>query len=514
MDSLTTSSTSTWTPSQDALAEVERVLGAMTVERKALGVAYGVTRHGELIHSGGIGRIGEGGSGATPVRAPDRRDAFRIASLTKSFTAATVLHLAERGLIDRRAPVNAYLPELRLGPHSPDSAAVTVENLLTMSSGMPFDDPWADRAEETTTQEFAALMAAGWRTTAAPGLGFQYSSTGYAIVGAVIEAVTGRGDREVVREVLLEPLGLSATVFDYRQAPRRVPGFTLREGAWVEDPFSLPGALSPMGGLFSTVEDLARWIGWLGSAFPPGAADDADAIVSRAGRRAMQAGQQIIAPVLREGSTRGRGTVADFPAIASYGYGLFIDHDPIYGDIPQHSGGYAGFSTHMRWHLDSGIGLITLANGRHGGIAVTARNALRVLLGEAEAVGRTVQPWPEVRAAQTRIVAALRAGTDPFKALTLAANFPIDVPLDRRRDKLTRLIDQLGGMAPEGAVIDIGAEAQNHLIWTVPARRGALRVELRLTAHSAPQVGALTFASAKRLASTDVRETGAAVRVV
>ena len=155
------------------------------------GLAYGVVAGGQLVHSGGRGERWLGGP------APDADTVFRIASMTKSFTATLVLLLRDRGALRLDDPAVDYVPELR-GVELPaaDSPPITIRHLLTMTAGFPTDDPWGDRQQGLDPAVFERLLADGAvRCAWAPGTTFEYSNLGYAVLGKVIEAVTGAGLR-------------------------------------------------------------------------------------------------------------------------------------------------------------------------------------------------------------------------------------------------------------------------------------------------------------------------------
>lgn len=107
----------------------------------APGVAYGVVVDGKLVHTGGFGaiRVGESGEGLVPAA----DSIFRIASMSKSFVAATVLLLRDEGVLQLDDPVEKWVPEL-VGVARPtlDSPAPTIRQLLSMNGGYPEDDPW------------------------------------------------------------------------------------------------------------------------------------------------------------------------------------------------------------------------------------------------------------------------------------------------------------------------------------------------------------------------------------
>jgi len=121
------------------------------------GLAYGIVVDGELALSGGIGV--QNVENKLPIT-PD--SVFRIASMTKSFTAMSLMKLRDEYKLRLDDPVAAYVPELaKLQYPTRDSAPITVRNLLTMSAGLPQDDPWADRQLADTEAQLSELMNDG-----------------------------------------------------------------------------------------------------------------------------------------------------------------------------------------------------------------------------------------------------------------------------------------------------------------------------------------------------------------
>ena len=126
-----------------------------------------------------------------------------------------VLSLREEGRLDIDAPLAELAADLgALAQAGPDAPAVTVRQLLTMDAGLPQDDPWADRLmADDNARVSAELFARGATRSRAPGTAFEYSNYGWAVLGRVIEAVTGQRHQDVVRERVLGPLGLRSTVW-------------------------------------------------------------------------------------------------------------------------------------------------------------------------------------------------------------------------------------------------------------------------------------------------------------
>jgi CubicO group peptidase (beta-lactamase class C family) len=460
------------------------------------GLAYGVVAGGELVHSGGCGERWTGG----PV--PDAGTVFRIASMTKSFTATMVLLLRDRGALRLTDPAESYVPELRGVPLvSPDCPPITIRHLLTMTAGFTTDDPWGDRQQGLDPDVFARLLASGGvRSAWAPGTVFEYSNLGYAILGRVIEAVTGEDYARAVRRHVLEPLRMSRTGFEASdfdpQALAR--GYRHDSGSWLELEPDGYGAFAPMGGIFSCVADLARWVAGFAAAFPPrgtaanGPADPVGAIdqahpLSRASRREMQCSQAAI-------TSGGDGVVLrqTGPLSISYGFGLFAEDDAAFGTIVQHSGGYPGYGSQMRWHPASGIGTIVLANGTYAGAGTLAAEMLGAVLGAREeaAVDRGEirlhgpvpapgGPWPETMAARSRVDALLQDWDDASARAIFSSNVDLDRPLAQRQADIARLRERIGSFGADTARPP-ECDSPAHCRWWLTGEHGTVAVQIKL----------------------------------
>lgn len=467
---------------QNRASGIDAIFEARRREAKAPSAVWATfDRHG-VDHVGASGTVD-----GTP---PGPQTAYRIASCTKSFTATAMLALRDAGTIDLDAPVTEWVPafgEVRLP--TADSPVPTLRMLATMSAGFPTDDPWGDRQESLSDDGLDDLLRRGLRFDSVPGTAFAYSNLGYALLGRVVTVASGRPYREVVESDLLAPLGLTSTGFTTGvPAPGGLAvGHRRVDDGWEPLPFSGPGAFSPIGGLFSTTTDLARWARWLASAFDPEGAGDLDGILSRASRREMQQLQRFVP---------GRGSRP-----AGYGLGLFVEHDPDVGPIVSHSGGYPGFSAHMRWHPATGRGAVGFENATYAQVAAPITVALDGLLSDSPDARTTTSPWPETLAARDAVEGLVLHGGDAGELLS--ENVELDIPLDRRRRAWAEAIDEIGGLHDEGAgrggagdssatVPEDESTAPSHLIWRRAGRRGLLRFEIRLTPEAPPRVQTIT----------------------
>lgn len=213
------------------------------------------------------------GSAAHGASAPDANTVYRIASMTKSFGALAILMLRDAGKLALDTPAAEYVPELRQLIHpTHDSAPITVRQLLTMSAGWPEDNPWGDRQLWRNDAELNEILAPGVSFANAPAVTFEYSNLGYMVLGRIIANVSGESSLDFITQRILQPLGMHDTVWNAEDVdPQRLAkGYHWLEGKWVEEPL-LPsgGDAAVFGGLYSTVADLARWVAFQLSAWPP-----------------------------------------------------------------------------------------------------------------------------------------------------------------------------------------------------------------------------------------------------
>ena len=463
------------TPSEAALAEVRRIFAQRHAEAHAPSTVYGLLANGELIDGAGFGTIDDAGN------APTLDTAYRIASITKSFTAAALLLLRDRDLVDLDEAITAIVPALVLRGPAGDGAPVvpTLRMLLTMSGGLASDDPWADRQESLTDAEFDDVIGGGVRLVSVAGTTFEYSNLGYALLGRVIQERSGRSFHEFVTDELLVPLGLGATGWDapVDAAGGIATGFERVGDAWAPVPLSGPGAFSPIGGLCSTVSDLCTWMQWFVDADLTDCS--ADGPLDAVSRREMQQGQRLrpVEPLPGDRSPR-----------AAYGFGLVEQCDDG-GTVVYHSGGYPGFSSHIRWHPATGIGIVALENATYSGAARPAAESMRAILdtlGPSTYADPTARPLPETLRAQQDVMRLVRDGWDDALAHRLFTDtVALDAPLARRRTELAAALDRAGAL---GDVVEESSDSPTNRQWTVRGAHADLVIDISLHPLDPPRV--------------------------
>ena len=455
-----------------ALAGVDARLERTVREAGVPGTAWGVVRDGRLVHAGGAGTLRDGED-----RRPDADSVFRIASMTKSFTAATVLLLRDEGRLRLDDPVAAHVPSLATWPlPTSDSVPVTIRDLLSMSAGLATDDPWGDRQQGLPLDEFDRLLAAGPSFAWPPGVVFEYSNLGYGILGRVVTTAAGAEYRHVVRERLLVPLGMAATGYLEEEVPegRLAHGYVRRGDALVREGRDAYGALASMGGIFTSVRDLSTWVAGFLDAYP--ARDDPEGPhpLRRSSRREMQ-------QVHRAWGVEVEAHAPDEPppvAGGGYGLGLATTFDPDLGTFTGHAGGYPGFGSHMAWHPASGLGVIGLGNLRYAPMRTAVDEALAALVRADVVPRRRVVPLAAVERARETVERLLAGWDDAAADALFAMNMDLDEPRAPRRAALAAAVDAVGGPLRRDTDRPATASAPAELGWW-RARRARLAAPAR-----------------------------------
>ncbi|GAA1656976.1 serine hydrolase domain-containing protein [Microbacterium flavum] len=435
--------------------------------------------------------FGEPRRDGTPTTA---RTVFRIASLTKSFLAATALSLREDGLLELGAPVSEYVPAMGAARFRGAPARITLADLLANRSGLPEDNPWGDDHLGASRSEIMEIITSGLQLSASPGTLYQYSNIGMSMIGRAIEAVTERPVERVIDERILGPLGLTNTRWTADAFGRDADvarGFrTFDDGAtFIPAPSAGSGALACIGSLFSTADDIARWMGFLIDGFDDRDPDGGRAVLSSAARRELQR-LHTVNPT-RATRFGGRELVA-----AGYGYGLVVEHDVQFGRTVGHAGGLPGFAAHMRWHPESGLGVVAFGNSDEFPAWQVTASALDHLLSARTAASPWDEVWAATREAARTIDDVIRERRSFADAGALfSRNVLQDIPVEVRDRRLSALFDTLGTPIPDAPPVAsrvVSAPEASTLRWDLPTEHGALRCEVHMMGLSVPIVQAIS----------------------
>ena len=454
-----------------AIPAVDSVMRAFMARTRAPGIAYGLVVDGALLHVAAHG-VREVSSGARV----DTSTVFRIASMTKSFTALAILQLRDAGKLSLDDPAERYVPELRrLRYPTSDAPRITVRHLLTHAAGFPEDNPWGDQQLDASEADLSRLMRSGIPFANVPGVAYEYSNFGFAILGRIVVNVSGLPYARYVRERILRPLGMTSTTMEARQVPahRLAHGYRLQDGTWLEEPPLPDGSFGAMGGMLTSSADLSRWVGLMLGAWP--ARDGAESpVLKRSSLREMQQlWRSASATVVR--TTAGALTLN----AGGYAYGLRVSQNCQFAHIVAHSGGLPGFGSQMRWLPEYGVGIIALGNLTYTGWNGPIDAAFDVLATSGGLVPRTVRPAPVLTALRDQVTRLITTGWSAHLADSIAAmNLYRDERQERRAAEIAGLVSAAGGNCrPDGAMWVENALRGD---WKLTCASGALRVRVTL----------------------------------
>lgn len=317
--------------------EIDLALTAVRHEWPVPGLAVCVVSADATVLESSVG-LAEVASG----RVVDRHTRFQIGSISKSFTGAVLAQLADQGRVDLGAPVTSYLPWFQVSSSFPE---ITVRHLLHHTSGLITG---GDTLPDARAQVFALRDT---ETGAAPGERFHYSNVGYALLGLIVEAVTGRTLADVIGEQLLEPLGMNESTAQITHADHEalaigyqalhndrllLPGDELIPATWVETAVA-------DGNVAATAADLGRYARML---LGQGRLD----------------GRQVLTPGAF-GRFTGDLAAGGEPSPQQSWYALGINTEQIDGNAClTHGGGMVGYASFLAVDFDAGLGVVALSN--------------------------------------------------------------------------------------------------------------------------------------------------------
>ena len=423
---------------RNALPAIDRVMLDFAERSRVPGIAYGIVVDGQVVH------LGVSGLREVPTKTPvDSSTVFRIASMTKSFTALAILQLRDAGKLSLEDPAEKFVPELRSVRYpTSDAPKITIRHLLSHSGGFPEDNPWGDQQLSATDAEMGRMMRAGIPFSTAPGTAYEYSNFGFAILGRVVANVSGMPYTRYVTERILRPLGMTSTTLQASAVPPRrlAHGYRLVDGNWVEEPQLPDGAFGPMGGMLTSVSDLSRWVGLMLDAWPPRDGGDAGPLRRSSLREMQQVARYNGASVVRDTAA---GTVT--LSAGGYGYGLGIRQTCQFRTVVSHSGGLPGFGSLMRWLPEHGVGIVAMGNLTYTGWGGVTDQALQALAATGGLQPRVPQPAPVLLRRQEQVSRLVNRWDDALADSLAAMNLYRDEPKERRRAAIERLVRQAGG---------------------------------------------------------------------
>ena len=445
-------------------------------------IAYGIVVVDKLIYANAVGY-----ANLEKKIAADSKSRFRIASMTKSFTAMSILRLRDEGKLQLSDPVAKYIPEMAaLKYPTRDASPITIFNLLTMSAGFPEDNPWGDRQLSDTDQELIDFVKSGISFSTSPGSQFEYSNLGYGLLGRIISNVSGQHYQDYVIEKILRPLGMNNCEFEYEKIPNEklALGYRWEDDKWKPEALLKDGSYASMGGMICTIDDFANYMSFLLAAWPPRDAEGHSPVTKNSAREMQQ-------------PWKFRGFLPNFkthsgelcPRTLSYGFGLGWRLD-CHDDVAiSHSGGLPGFGSIHILLPDHGVGIVAFSNLTYASMGAPAWQALDTLVLLANLKKRVLPVSPTLKKVQDEIIKLLPTWSGEHDSL-FAENFFPDISKARRKKETDELF------AKTGKIISVSRMRPENLLrgsFDFVGERGTIEVYFTLTPQAYPKVQWLSF---------------------
>lgn len=351
---------------------LEAWIEAQMAYRGLPGLSVGIVYDQELVWSRGFGHANlETKLPATP------QTNYRIASISKLFTATAILQLRDEGKLALDDPVGKHLPWFKIRNKFPGAPAVTIRQLLTHTSGLPRESDfpyWSDAQFPTREQMMARL--AEQETVYRPEVRWKYSNLALALAGEIVQAVSGEPYANYVQQHILEPLGMSSTsvlVPEEHRARLATPyGRRLPDLTRALRPFMDTKGIAPAANLSSTVEDLARF-------------------ASLQFRDGEAGGSQILKSSTLAEMHRVHWLDPDWEAGWGLGFRVWRqDKKTLFG----HGGALAGYRTELAMDAQEKIAVIVMTNADDGQPGLYVEKAFEFV---APALAKAAAPPPPAK---------------------------------------------------------------------------------------------------------------------
>ena len=399
------------------------------------GYSFGVMLEGHLVHSGSGGYIN------IDKKIPaTTQSMFRIASMTKSFTAMAILKLRDAGQLKLDDPVYLYIPEIKNQGLTSDAPLMTIRDLLTHSAGFPSDDPWGDRKLAMTSEELIAFLKKGIFFSNPPGTAYEYSNLGYAMLGLIIEKVSGMSYGKYISENIWQPLDIKQASWEFTEVPaaQLAHGYRWRNENWEEEELLRDGIFGAMGGMIASIESFSQYVALHQSAWPP-RSDCETGPIKRSSIREMQQPFRFKELVSHFKYPDGR----ECPLASAYGYGLKWLQDGEGRVYVGHSGGLPGFGSNWLIMPDYGIGVIYFANVTYAPADTVNLNVFDTLIKGAHLKPKQLPPSQVLKDKKSSLVKLLPDWQNAEVSGLFAENFFLDNSIDLLKNKPLNSLQKL-----------------------------------------------------------------------
>jgi CubicO group peptidase (beta-lactamase class C family) len=457
-------------------AEIHQMMDEHAKSMNLPGVAYGIVVDEQLVLDSAVGWIN------VEKQIPaSTRSAFRIASMTKSFTAMAILKLRDEGKLSLEDPVEKIIPEMAdLEYLTSDSPKIDIQNLLTMTAGFPEDNPWGDRQLDEPDQMLMELVKEGISLSNPPSYSYEYSNTGYALLGKIISTVSGMPYQEYITENILRPLGMTHTYWEYEDVPdeQLAIGYRWEDENWVKEPMLHDGSYGAMGGLITTIEDFSKYVSFHLSAWPPRSAADKGPI-KRSTLREMHT------PQFQRLYAQARDWNEEIcPVMAGYGYGLAVTDDCRGFKQIRHGGALPGFGSSYVFYPEYGVGVMAFCNLTYTSAMPTER-IKKLLFNDLELQERELPISDILLTRQQQVVYLIQSWDPDLEKEILAENFYLDQSREERMSEIKDILNKAGELGEIGDMNPIN-QLRGYFEWNASA--DTIEIFFTLTPEPNPKI--------------------------
>ncbi|MBC7872631.1 MAG: beta-lactamase family protein [Ferruginibacter sp.] len=390
------------------------------------GIAFGLVVDGKLLYSGNYGYTDI--HKKIPVTSSSL---FRIASMSKSFTAMAILKLRDEGKLNLDDPAYLYIPELKEAKYpTADAPHITVRHLLTHGAGFPEDNPWGDRQLADTDKDLMEFIGRQVSFSNPPGIAYEYSNLGFALLGKIVTNVSGKRYQEYIKENIWLPLGMKTSEWEYGNVE---PGKLAHGYRWLNDKWNEEallhdtpdGSWGAMGSMISSIEEFGNYMALHLAAWPPSNLADKGPL-KRSSVREMHHPWRFTALNPNYKYPDGRNCVA----ASAYNYGLGWVRDCAGKTYISHSGGLPGFGSQWRIMPDYGIGVVAFGNRTYAPMGFVNTQVLDTMIKLAGLQPRQLPPSKILEQRKNELVKILPGWNNPEQSGIFAENFFPDYPID------------------------------------------------------------------------------------
>ena len=451
------------------LPTIEQICKDFAKSEHLPSLVYGLVVDGKLVHTGNIGIIN-----TTTKTVANSASVYRIASMSKSFTAMAILQLRDAEKLRLDDPAYLYIPELKGQKFSTDSPEITIRHLLTHAAGFPEDNPWGDRQLAISDETMLKMFKKGISISNTPGTAYEYSNMGFAMLGYIIKKVSGQTYQTYINENILKPLGMVNTYWDYAKVPQNqlVKGYRWLDENWVEQPMLGDGAYGAMGGMLTTMDDFAKYTAFHLSDAVSEAKESV--VLRRSSLREMHQPWNI--STFNTENKNANGKI--MPFVSAYGYGLRWVEDADHKIGIGHSGGLPGFGSNWKILPKYGIGIIAFANRTYAPVSGLNVQILDTLVALAHLKPKPLAVSPMLKQRQSALVNLLPEWKNAEATNIFAENFFLDYFPNSLRKEAEGIFNKVGKILKINEIIP-----ENNLRGTfvLEGERGNIEVSFTLS---------------------------------